>query len=80
MTGGSEYPAQRTLIQTYDPENGDRTVPVQWLLGVSLPLDSATTLVIDGHRWSVVRSRVEIETVDRPMPLMTTIVTVVKDS
>lgn len=72
-----DYPAQRTLIQTYDPDNGDRTVPVQWLLGVSLALDSAAALVIDGRRWSVVRTRVEIEARDKPMPLMTTIITVV---
>lgn len=74
VTPGSDHPAQRTLIQTYD---GDRTVPVQWLMGVSLPFASETTLVIDGRRWSVVRTRVEIETLDKPMPLITTVVTVV---
>lgn len=71
------HPAERTLIQTYDRDNGNQTVPVQWLLGVSLALDSAATLVIDGRRWSVVRTRVEIETRDKPMALITTIITVV---
>ncbi|HEY3482780.1 MAG TPA: hypothetical protein VGL02_28180 [Streptomyces sp.] len=68
---------QRTVVQTHDPADGDRHVPVAKLEGVSLPLDSAAALTVDGDRWYVVRRAVEVDT--RQRAVVTTI-TVVKES
>lgn len=68
---------QRTVIQTHDPANGDRYVPVAKLEGVSLPLESSVRLTIDGDGWYVVRRTVAVDTQTRTV---ITTVTVIKDS
>lgn len=66
---------QRTVLQTHDPADGNRYVPVATLEGVSLPLDSSTALTIDGDRWHVVRYQSVVDTQAR---MVVTTVTVVK--
>lgn len=68
---------QRTIVQTHDPANGDRYVPVLTMEGVTLSIDSPERLAIQGERWHVVRSSVAIDTQTRTV---VTTVTVVKDS
>ena len=68
---------QRTVIQTHDPADGDRYVPVTTLEGVSLPVGSPSGLTINGVRWYVVRALVDIDTQTRTV---VTTITVVRDS
>lgn len=68
---------QRTVLQTHDPANGDRYVPVLTMEGVALPLDSPPSLTIDGELWFAVRRSVAINSQTRTV---VTTVTVIKDS
>lgn len=68
---------ERTVVQTHDPADGDRYVPVTTLEGVSLPVGSPSNLTIDGVRWYVVRSSVDVDTKTRTV---VTTITVVPDS
>lgn len=68
-------PTERTVIQTFDPANGDKYVTVLTLDGVTLTVDSPLT--IDGKKWAVIRRpAVEINT---KAARITTTVTVVED-
>lgn len=68
---------QRTVLQTHDPADGDRYVPVLTMEGITLPIDSPERLTIHGDRWHVIRSSIAIDTQTRTV---VTTVTVVKDS
>lgn len=65
---------QRTVIQTFDPVDGDRYVTMLTLEAASV---HAARLTIDGDRWLVFNRWVEINTSARAI---VTTITVVKDS
>lgn len=68
--------AQKTVVQTHDPDNGDRYIRVLELDGVSLPVDPQTQLTIDGETWAVIRRSVSVSTLSPAC--VVTVITAVK--
>lgn len=68
-------PMERTVVETFDPSDGDKRVRLLTLEGVTLTVDGPLT--IDGKKWAVTwRPAVEINT---KASRITTTITVIED-